>query len=159
MVLFHVSEPHVSAFWLVLLFSLFQQTCTFAVDYTIEGKREFGSVYVGPQNENVAVSVVANGWATVSNAANFSFCKDMNVWWSQAEKMGHLLVQIRDKGNLQSPDYDQLAAAKEAAEAKGLGRWTKVKDWIPPRPPSRFWVCIAHCIASASVSHVCAGFL
>ena len=43
------------------------QTCTFRVDYTLENVpgREFGSVFIGPQSENVAVRVVAEGWAKV----------------------------------------------------------------------------------------------
>lgn len=45
------------------------QPCVFKVDYTVEvaGNKEFGSVFIqqGGQQENVAVSVVQNGWAKV----------------------------------------------------------------------------------------------
>ena len=43
------------------------QTCTFRVDYTLENipGREFGSVFVGPSSENVALKVVSEGWAKV----------------------------------------------------------------------------------------------
>lgn len=44
------------------------QTCTFRVDYTLENipGREFGSVFVGASSENVALRVVADGWAKVA---------------------------------------------------------------------------------------------
>jgi staphylococcal nuclease domain-containing protein 1 len=46
------------------------QPVIFKVDYKVEaiGNKEFGSVFVeGPGgNENIAVSVVSNGWAKVT---------------------------------------------------------------------------------------------
>ena len=44
------------------------QMCTFRVDYTLENipGREFGSVFVGPTSENVALRVVSEGWAKVN---------------------------------------------------------------------------------------------
>lgn len=45
------------------------QPCVFKVDYVVEvaGNKEFGSVFLqqGGQQENVALSVVQNGWAKV----------------------------------------------------------------------------------------------
>lgn len=43
------------------------QPCTFRVEYTLDNipGREFGSIFIGAQNENVAASVVAAGWAKV----------------------------------------------------------------------------------------------
>lgn len=45
----------------------------FKVDYVVEaaGNKEFGSVFLqqGTEKENVAVSVVQNGWAKVGGAA------------------------------------------------------------------------------------------
>jgi hypothetical protein len=51
------------------------QPCTFKVDYTlpIAPGMEFGSVFIGDQPENLAVTVVAAGWARVSTAA-FALC-------------------------------------------------------------------------------------
>lgn len=48
------------------------QPCTFKVDYTlpIAPGMEFGSVFIGDQPENLAVTVVAAGWARVSIAAS-----------------------------------------------------------------------------------------
>ena len=47
------------------------QACTFKVDYTlpIAPGMEFGSVFIGDQPENLAVTVVTAGWARVSTAA------------------------------------------------------------------------------------------
>ncbi|KAK9813035.1 hypothetical protein WJX72_007851 [[Myrmecia] bisecta] len=74
------------------------QPCVFRVDYTLENipGREFGSVFIGEANENLAMSVVAAGWS-----------------------------KIRTPGGQQSPYYDELAAAQQAAEEQGLGLWTK----------------------------------
>ncbi len=46
---------------------LHTQKCTFKVDYTLPAApgMEFGSVFVGEKNENVAAAVVAAGWAKV----------------------------------------------------------------------------------------------
>lgn len=47
------------------------QACVFKVDYVVEqiGNREFGSVFLqhGNQQENVALTVVQNGWAKVTS--------------------------------------------------------------------------------------------
>ena len=47
--------------------SLCLQACTFKVDYTLENipGREFGSVFIGTPPENVALTVVKQGWAKV----------------------------------------------------------------------------------------------
>lgn len=52
------------------------QPCTFKVDYTlpIAPGMEFGSVFIGDQPENLAVTVVAAGWARVSVAACVVCC-------------------------------------------------------------------------------------
>lgn len=41
------------------------QPVVFRVDYTLETGREFGSVYLDTNKENLAFSVVAAGWAKV----------------------------------------------------------------------------------------------
>lgn len=71
--------------------------CVFRVDYALEaaGSKEFGSVFINDK-DNLAVEVVAAGWA-----------------------------KIRPAGGQASPYYDVLAAAQSAAEGKGLGVWTK----------------------------------
>jgi hypothetical protein len=53
------------------MLSVAVQPCTFKVDYTlpIAPGMEFGSVFIGDQPENLAVTVVAAGWARVSTAA------------------------------------------------------------------------------------------
>jgi hypothetical protein len=44
------------------------QACVFKVDYVVEQiTRDFGSVFIG--QENVALTVVSNGWAKVRRAA------------------------------------------------------------------------------------------
>jgi staphylococcal nuclease domain-containing protein 1 len=49
------------------------QPCVFRVDYTVEvaGNKEFGSLFLqnGQQQENVALSIVQNGWAKVSSCS------------------------------------------------------------------------------------------
>ncbi|KAG2441222.1 hypothetical protein HYH02_010066 [Chlamydomonas schloesseri] len=73
------------------------QACVFRVDYVVEaiGNREFGSVFLG-QNDNVALAVVAAGWA-----------------------------KVRDAGKEKSPYLEDLKRAEEAAQGAGLGLWTK----------------------------------
>ncbi len=48
------------------------QPCVFRVDYTVEaiGNREFGSVFLNA-SDNVAIAVVANGWAKVGDYCTF----------------------------------------------------------------------------------------
>ena len=52
------------------------QPCTFRVEYTLDNipGREFGSVFIGPQNENVGTSVVAAGWAKVRLSHFLDMC-------------------------------------------------------------------------------------
>lgn len=71
--------------------------CVFRVDYALEaaGGREFGSVFVNDK-ENIALASVAAGWA-----------------------------RVRPSGGHQSPFYEDLIKAQEAAEAKGLGLHNK----------------------------------
>ena len=59
------------------------------------GGREFGSVFVNDK-ENLALASVAAGWA-----------------------------RVRPSGGHQSPFYEDLIKAQDAAEAKGLGLHTK----------------------------------
>lgn len=74
--------------------------CVFRVDYTLEaaGGREFGTVFVD-EKENLAMASVAAGWA-----------------------------RVRPSGAQQSPYYEELVKAQEAAEAKNLGVHTKDAD-------------------------------
>jgi staphylococcal nuclease domain-containing protein 1 len=76
--------------------------CVFRVDYTLDaaGGREFGTVFVN-EKDNIALASVAAGWA-----------------------------RVRPSGAQQSPYYDDLAKAQEAAEAKSLGSHTKNPDAI-----------------------------
>lgn len=70
------------------------------MDYTLEaaGGREFGTVFVN-ERENVALASVAAGFA-----------------------------RVRPAGGQQSPFYEDLVKAQEAAEAKGAGVHTKDPD-------------------------------
>ena len=45
--------------------------CTFRVDYTLENipGREFGSVFISPNNENLALRIVSEGWAKACHDA------------------------------------------------------------------------------------------
>ncbi|GLI65134.1 hypothetical protein VaNZ11_008590 [Volvox africanus] len=72
------------------------QPCVFRVDYVVEaiGNREFGSVFLN-QQDNVAIAVVANGWAKIR------------------------------VGKEQSPYLEELTRAQEAAQSAGLGLWSK----------------------------------
>ncbi|XP_059645186.1 ribonuclease TUDOR 1-like [Cornus florida] len=71
---------------------------TFRVDYTVPSiGREFGSVFLG--DENVAIMVVAEGWAKVRE-------------------------QGQQKGEL-SPFLAELLRKEELAKQKGLGRWSR----------------------------------
>ncbi|KAF8068404.1 elongation factor G [Scenedesmus sp. PABB004] len=83
---------------------LIGQACVFKVDYTVEvaGNKEFGSIILqnGSAQENVAVSIVQNGWAKVRESGG-----------GAAQK--------------QSPYYDDLVKAQEAAQAGGKGLWNK----------------------------------
>lgn len=65
--------------------------------------REFGSVFVNT-SENVAISLVANGWAKVKSSPNAS--------------------------NPASPYLEDLKKAEELAQASGLGAWTKDPEAI-----------------------------
>lgn len=71
--------------------------CVFRIDYALEaaGGREFGTVFVN-EKENVALASVAAGFS-----------------------------RVRPSGAQQSPYYDDLVKAQEAAEAKSLGVHTK----------------------------------
>lgn len=71
--------------------------CVFRTDYTLEqaAGREFGTVFVN-ETDNVAVAAVAAGWA-----------------------------RVRPQGGQQSPYYDELTRAAQAAEATGAGACTK----------------------------------
>ncbi|KXZ48282.1 hypothetical protein GPECTOR_29g59 [Gonium pectorale] len=73
------------------------QPCVFRVDYVVEaiGNREFGSVFLN-QQDNVAMAVVAAGWA-----------------------------KVRPGGKEQSPYLEDLKRAEEAAQSAGAGLWTK----------------------------------
>ncbi|GFR42157.1 hypothetical protein Agub_g3009 [Astrephomene gubernaculifera] len=73
------------------------QPCVFRVDYVVEaiGNREFGSLFLN-QQDNVAVDVVAQGWA-----------------------------KVRQVGKEQSPYLEDLKRAEEAAQAAGRGVWSK----------------------------------
>ena len=71
--------------------------CVFRVEYTLEaaGNREFGTVVIN-EKDNLALAVVAAGFA-----------------------------KVRPSGGQQSPFYEELVKAQEAAEAKNLGVHTK----------------------------------
>ena len=62
-------------FWLMAL-----QPCTFRVEYTLDNipGREFGSIFIGAQNENVAASVVAAGWAKVRVIGSFAHLAELH---------------------------------------------------------------------------------
>ncbi|KAK9827311.1 hypothetical protein WJX81_003519 [Elliptochloris bilobata] len=90
--------------------------CTFKIDYKLDSVpgREFGSVFLTPQNENLALSVVAAGWAK---------------------------VRVSGEGLARSPYYAELEASQQAAEAKGLGLWTKDAEALAKakrEPPQEF---------------------
>lgn len=70
----------------------------FRVDYALEqaGGKEFGSVFIN-ERDNVALALVGAG-----------------------------LAKVRTPGGQQSPYYEELAKAAEAAEAKAVGIHTKV---------------------------------
>ncbi|KAG7669099.1 hypothetical protein Ndes2526B_g00826 [Nannochloris sp. 'desiccata'] len=76
--------------------------CVFRVDYALEaaGGREFGTVFVN-EKENVALASVAAGFS-----------------------------RVRASGAQQSPYYDDLVKAQEAAEAKSLGVHSKNTDSV-----------------------------
>lgn len=73
--------------------------CVFRTDYKVEqlGNREFGSVFI--DKENVALTVVANGWSKVNPV-----------------------------GVQKSPYFEDLEQAEKAATEKGLGIWTQDID-------------------------------
>jgi staphylococcal nuclease domain-containing protein 1 len=83
-----------------------EQTVVFKVDYVVEqlGNREFGSVVVegaaGAPQENAALAVVAAGFAKVRAPGG------------QGQQQA-------------SPFLDELKRAEEAAQAAGLGMWSK----------------------------------
>jgi len=76
--------------------------CVFRIDYALEaaGGREFGTVFVN-EKENVALASVAAGFS-----------------------------RVRPSGAQQSPFFDDLVKAQEAAEAKSLGVHTKNADSV-----------------------------
>ena len=102
------------------------QFCVFRTDYVLEqaAGREFGSVYLD-NKENLAVSVVAAGWAKVALMVT---CVDPEA---------PPLVQVRQGGAQQSPVYEELVKAEEAAKAARKGVWTTDADAIQAavRPP------------------------
>lgn len=90
------------------------QTCTFRVDYTLENipGREFGSVFIGPSNANVALSVVSEGWAKVGKShpqkksstalhqlTQSKFLASPSLWLCRSEKAPgrkvHTLISCR----------------------------------------------------------------
>jgi hypothetical protein len=65
----------------------------FKVDYVVEaaGNKEFGSVFLqqGNEKENVAVSVVQNGWAKVGSSGWCCvYCQQQGAWHSFAAGAG-----------------------------------------------------------------------
>jgi endonuclease YncB( thermonuclease family) len=109
------------------------QRCVFKVDYTIDaaGGREFGSVVIN-ERENVAVTVVAAGWA-----------------------------KVRPVGGQQSPYYEDLVKAGGAAEARGAGVHAKqvapdaVRDLLAEGELLRFLVGFgAHSLKEAPSVHL-----
>eukprot|EP00878_Enallax_costatus_P006933 GHUV01007265.1.p1 GENE.GHUV01007265.1~~GHUV01007265.1.p1 ORF type:complete len:560 (+),score=208.13 GHUV01007265.1:80-1759(+) len=83
---------------------LIGQAVVFRVDYVVEvaGNKEFGSVFLqqGQQQENIALSIVQNGWAKVRE-----------VTGGPQQK--------------QSPYIEELLKAQEAAQNGQLGLWNK----------------------------------
>lgn len=73
------------------------QTVVFKVDYVVDSiSREFGTVFIdGGAKENVALVMAAQGWCKVKG------------------------------GQQQSPYFEALKKAEEAAQLAGLGLWTK----------------------------------
>jgi staphylococcal nuclease domain-containing protein 1 len=67
------------------------------------GNKEFGSVFLpaaaaGGAQENIALAIVKNGFA-----------------------------KVRETGSQQSPYVEDLRKAQDAAQAAGVGLWTKVR--------------------------------
>ncbi len=133
-----------------------RQPCTFRVDYKLDNVpgREFGSVFLTPQNENLALSVVAAGWAKArvllpqaqTTLLKGCVCLSMRRCGcnlhevpesvaGQAEPLpasadlrpASAQVRVSGEGQARSPYYADLEAAQQAAEAKELGLWTKAR--------------------------------
>lgn len=90
-------EPFAWASREFLRHHLVGKAVVFKIDYVVEaiGNREFGSVFLG-QADNIALSVVAAGWA-----------------------------KVRAGGSQQSPYLEELKKAEEAAQLAGAGLWSK----------------------------------
>ena len=117
----------------------FLQPCVFKVDYVVEaiGNKEFGSIFLeaNGQKENIALSVVSNGWAKVSftpyKERDHAVCSlyrlQLVVHVSTRSLYVHFL-QVRETGSQQSPYIEDLKRAQEAAQGAGVGLWNKVCD-------------------------------
>lgn len=80
---------------------LIGQSVVFRIDYVVEaiGNKEFGSAFLqtpAGQQENIALSIVQNGWA-----------------------------KVRETGSQQSPYVEDLRKAQEVAQQSAVGLWSK----------------------------------
>jgi endonuclease YncB( thermonuclease family) len=107
------------------------QTVVFKVDYVVEqiGSKEFGSVFLG--QENIALTVVAAGYAKVTGGRPYRSGVAMlaaaaTTCNQQLARVDDGKLQVRATGTQQSPYIEDLKKAEEQAQSAGLGLWTKV---------------------------------
>jgi len=128
-----------------LNFLLFSQEVTFKVDYAVPSiGREFGSVFLG--DKNVALLVVAEGWAKVKL---FLFWHVTLIWfWTNFCAGAYWIchMQVREQGQQKgeaSPFLADLLRLEEQAKQEGLGRWSKVSaPTLPPIKNFSFWFMV-----------------
>ncbi|KAI6675772.1 hypothetical protein NL676_003678 [Syzygium grande] len=111
---------------------------TFKVDYTVPSiGREFGSVFLG--DKNVAMLVVAEGWAKVreqgqQNGRQAPFWQNCYVLKSKLSKMG-LAKYVKWSANLMEEEVKRrLKAAELQAKKSQLRYWT---NYVPPPSNSK----------------------
>lgn len=104
------------------------QEVTFRVDYTVPSiNREFGSVFLG--DKNVALLVVAGGWAKVF----YCYLDPLSVLlFALVYSLSHMIysdIQVREQGQQKgesSPYLTDLLRLEEQAKQQGVGRWNRV---------------------------------
>lgn len=104
------------------------QEVTFRVDYAVASiGREFGTVIL--DDKNVAMLVVAEGWAKViyiffCGFGSIDFCFFLGYLLAELCSM-----QVKEQGSQKgeaSPFLAELLRLEEQAKQQGVGRWSKV---------------------------------
>lgn len=113
------------------------QPCVFKVDYVVEvaGNKEFGSVFLqqGGQQENVALSVVQNGWAKVRAGCITGRTRSLLVQPDRA------ITQSHTTADAATPARVQLHSVSHSTHP---GTWCQAVNKLPAAGVSLVCRCV-----------------